>query len=802
MTSAAFDRLLYTDCRPGTGRGAGGGFQVQAQSAGVDSTQSAMAVGWLLYDMQDAWVVRRRPVEEFPLGFAHACEAGYGTAQGRYLGKVTAGGRDGNHLTDCLLTRDPDVYGPTRPAQLWRSALWRDRAWDTPDCPPFQDVPPLGPLTAEAVASWLAGHPDRAQVLARLVSVLERPGRRVVIVSAGPDEAMRWIAAATLLLPVQPALQVSFKVFCSNLQTARQRVVAVPRELNPQVVPGRRESAFVLDAEGCRSDEAEVSARARYWVGQFAAADPYDVVDAVELADALAAGHPGDELDAARTAWAVTVPCASAADLPALLRWLAAAGPQSLAAHGPAVIGAVMAAEPPPGALRWIDGAAAAGLADVDRPAVRRLLLGAEVAEIRAGGAPPTVALPPVDVGADARRDADSEISSAILLGSDAEAEALLRLAWRHAIEPKLAPLQERLSVFVAGWLEKPLAGYDAQHWALHEEILDLAQAELRDRLAERGPDGISEALATVWPYFTARRSDLADPLACHLHAVELRSLRTRQRTQHVRILLDAAIRDTPPAAAAPVLADLQRALLWWGVIEPPEALAVLLMPLPPSVMVEPAITDLAVIQLQRRVARPDSRLLGDLRYLRRCGADLSAPPLPGLLATDDEVTEFLEQARGVASPRHVRELRPALKRLSQGDLLVLRQRVPDLLQVCLECPEPALGSALLGALPLLAARPMAAAWAAGLRRPGDEARTVVRGVSWLDDPDVPEELKALIAEAIQDVLAGLSIADREEWAASVQPMLTPSAARLWLDLVAGGARPRWGLRPRAKRGK
>ena len=83
-------------------------------------------------------------------------EAGYGTAQGRYLGKVTAGGRDGNHLTDCLLTRDPDVYGPTRPAQLWRSALWRDGAWDTADCPPFDDVPPLGPLTAEAVASWAA----------------------------------------------------------------------------------------------------------------------------------------------------------------------------------------------------------------------------------------------------------------------------------------------------------------------------------------------------------------------------------------------------------------------------------------------------------------------------------------------------------------------------------------------------------------------------------------------------------------------------------------------------------------------
>ena len=87
MTGDAFDRLLYTDCRAGTGRGAGGGFQVQAQSAGVDSAQSNMAVGWLLYEAQNAWIMQRRPVEDFPLGFAHACEAGFGTAQSRYVGK-------------------------------------------------------------------------------------------------------------------------------------------------------------------------------------------------------------------------------------------------------------------------------------------------------------------------------------------------------------------------------------------------------------------------------------------------------------------------------------------------------------------------------------------------------------------------------------------------------------------------------------------------------------------------------------------------------------------------------------------
>ena len=124
MTADAFDRLLYTDCLPGTGRGGGGGFQVQAQSSGVEPAQSELAVSMLLYEVQNAWIVQRREVEDFPLGFAHASGAGYGTAQSRYLGKEAAGGRPGNHLADCLLTGNPELYGTIRPAQLWRSPLW------------------------------------------------------------------------------------------------------------------------------------------------------------------------------------------------------------------------------------------------------------------------------------------------------------------------------------------------------------------------------------------------------------------------------------------------------------------------------------------------------------------------------------------------------------------------------------------------------------------------------------------------------------------------------------------------------
>ena len=106
------------------------------------------------------------------------------------------------------------------------------------------------------MADWVREHPDRPAVLGRLLSVLEDPaGRRVTIVATGPDEAMTWIAAATLLMPMRQALAISFKVFSANPGRAAQRIIAVPRELNERLAPGRGESSFVLDADECAADD-------------------------------------------------------------------------------------------------------------------------------------------------------------------------------------------------------------------------------------------------------------------------------------------------------------------------------------------------------------------------------------------------------------------------------------------------------------------------------------------------------------------------------------------------------------------
>jgi hypothetical protein len=795
MSADAFDRLLYTDCRAGTGRGAGGGFQVQAQSADVDPAQSTMAVSWLLYDAQTAWIMQDRAVEDFPPGFAHACKEGYGTAQSRYVGKEATGGREGNHLTDCLLTRDPDLYGPTRPAQLWRSDLWRAEPWDGRDCPQLVDPPPPGPLTVDAVAAWLQSRPERAPVLAKLLSVLENPaGRRVVITASAPQEALLWIASATLLLPIRSALEVSFKVFCANPQRAAQRVIAVPRELNAQIVPGRAEPTFVLDAEGCASDSAEVSERASFWVERFAtAADPYDVVDAVELAEPLDPGADGARADAMITAWAVTAFDQPLADPAALLRCLSAANPPVRLEHGASIVRRILAANPPTSALRWIDTAAALGQIEVDRVEVRGLLLTAEMTEARRGCAPPPEVLSSVAVSAQVRRDADSELSSAIVLGADPEVDMLLRLSRRHGIEPQLPPLLERLRMFALNWMDHPGLDYRPDDWALRAEILDLAHAELRLRLAKHDTAGVLNILQRLWPYFADRAGDPTDPLDCHLEAAAIRALPMDQRRSRMSALIDKAQR---APSASTVLADVQRALVAWQAIGPAEA-SLLLLALPASVPVAREVLDLALKDVERTAGRPTGPMLDVLGALNRRSPVPLTDQLGYLLAQDRGVMGFAEATR---TPRFMADngyARQLVGYLGQVEPAVIRARLGPLLEACLDFEFPGLGCAVLCVLPSPEPRLLIDLWARELGGPRG-TRATVWAVSWVEDPVLPDKLRSRIEAAIDKFASTLKPDDRDQWILDVRAMIPAEQARTWARLAGFElAKPRRGRRAR-----
>ncbi len=797
MTAGAFDRLLYTDCRAGTGRGAGGGFQVQAQSADVDASQAKMAIGWLLYDAPNAWIMERRPVGDFPLGFAHASAAGYGTAQSRYVGTEATGARQGNHLADCLLTRDADLYGPTRPAQLWRSPLWRAEAWDTTDCPQLDDPPPLGPLTVDAVSDWLRDSPARAPVLARVVSLLEDPGgQRVVITATTADEALPWIAAATLLLPIHAALEVSFKVFCANPWQASQRVVAVLKELNPQVVPGRADSAFVVDADEAISDAAQVSERARFWVDLLVTAeDPYDVVDAVELADVLGSGTETAPADALSTAWALTVPDSLSGDPGVLFRWLSNADPKLQQEYGPAVAGRILAADPSAAALRWIDRAAAVGRIDIDRPAVRAALLTAEIAEVRSGGTVPAEVLTDVPADASVRRDADSELSSAIVLGPDQQVDLLLRLSRRHLIEPQLPPLRDRLSTFAEGWIDHPARDYSPADWALRHEILDLAHDELQERLARGGTTEIMGALGQLWRHFADRPGDLADPLYCHLQAAAVRALAGQQRLSRLSALITQA-RQAGHSAAA--FASIQRTLVEWRALGPAEAFSVL-QALPDSVRPAPEVIRLAAEQIDRSAARPTAQTLDALDLLDRHRALPRGERYVHLLAEDRAVHDFVHATTSTRFRDEPSWMARWLEHLGGIDPVVTRARIGGLLQACLDLPDPGLGARVLGRLPSPLPGLFIDQWSRELS--GDQAiRAVMEGVCWHEDSTLAGNLKSRIADTIGDHGAKLSPAEREDWFYRVRDGLPPECVKAWTRLAGYEAATRHrGLRGRGK---
>lgn len=684
MTGNAFGRLLYTDCRPGTGRGAGGGFQVQALSPNVDPQQSSFAVGWLLYEAQPSWVTDRRPVEEFPLGFAHACAEGYGTGQGRYVGKEAVGGRMGNHLADCLLTRDAALYGSIRPAQLWRSPLWRDEAWDTIDAPPFDGDLEPGPLGLEEVTAWVRSRPELETVLARLLSVLEdNDGQRVAIVSADVDEAMRWIAAATLLLPQRRALELSFKAFSAAPLRARHRLVGAPPDLNPDLRPGRSSGMFVVDADGCTSDEAAVTERAAFLAGKLAGeTDPYDVVDAVDLADELSGGSWPQDIAAVHTAWALTLPSEPVTDPSVLFRWMQTAGAQQLRDYGPTLTETLLAGDVPAAVLRWLDDMVDARGLESDHEVIRGRLLNAEIAEVLAGTRPEQATLSPAVLSDQAWRDAESALTSVLLRRPAdkvdfAEFDTTLGLARRHGIslEPALPLLKDHLVAFAGKWLDDKRPR-DPRGWALSEFITAQVQDELRAVYAKDRSLATRDKVRRFHPYLT----DMADPTSPLYYPLQALAIKDTPDEAGKVGRLEELLAETEQLRADGGDADeaeerLQQALIDWGASN--EALAVLILTRVAS-PVQPQIKVQATGALAKMAEQLDAEVLRMVRSLSRARAALPAE-LARIAAADQSVDDFIALANS-AKITQQSTIDKAASLLKDADPAVVEIRMPDIL--------------------------------------------------------------------------------------------------------------------------
>ncbi len=763
-----FERLLYTDCRAGQGRGGGAGFQIQAQSSGVTPALSRMAVETLLYASQPQWLTSDRAVEDFPLGLAHTARDGWGTSQSRYLGQEVTGGRSGNHLADCLLTTDTNLYGAIRPAQLLESEVWRGEPFDSVECPPFDGFLQPGPLTNDDLQAWLKEDERRSAVLKRLVSILSDPeGLSVLILADSTAEAVRWIAAATILLPIRVALDLSFKVFVNNVNQAWQRIIAVPKELNPAIRKDSSNTRFVIDATEVASAPFETTALADFWVDRLVEADDaYDVVEAVDLADVLAGHDATLAANAHETAWAVVAEGEEPKNPSRLLRWLTTPKDPNLAEYEVAIASRLIESNlVDASTLLWMERQADGGRLGVDRVALRRAVLTAEVAAAPTAFNVRSDELSPVDVGDEARRDAESEISSAILRAEDGgSVDRLLRTAERHGVRLKLAPLQERLHAFIADWIAHPSESYDPGRWALSENLIrDLASQLSSPTEFADGYSRVRPLLAQVWIYLLQRNTDPSSPLACELFAAASATANERVKMRQLQPIVKglAGLDDGYEA-----LANLQRALVAWRALSGKEAMVFADTLLPPLAWPAAEFSDLLWTTVRDAARRPDKLVLDTIWRLNEWRRLPPGTLTDDLLRADQRIADFLTEATAVKSEDDITRLRD----LRRVDPNVLRIRLPDFVDVAIGNPLPAVGLAMLDRLPSNWHRDFLETWAQAL--PGEQGpEAAARGYQWcgVNDHGLSGWERDYISSQIAEYGAGLDEQKHAAWLRTIE---------------------------------
>ena len=767
MTGNNFGRLLYTDCRAGEGLGGGGGLQIQAKSANVEPAQARMAVSSLTYSIQPNWFAEGRSVEQYPLGFAHSAEVGFGTAESRYLGAGVNDPRPGNHLADCLLTTFPESYGSIRPAQLWLSEVWRDTPWPTTEAPVFDALLDTGPLDNDSLAEWVAAIPQRAEVLQSLLTVLEKSdGPQVLIRSASPEEALRWIAAATILLPMKRALGISFRVFNNSRNDARFRVLGLPADLVPPFAPGSRPGVFLLDDETLEADAVPVSDRAQFWVDLLVRAEePYDVVSAVDIADALTpAGltDPDKLADARLVAWSIADPDGASIDANALGRWLATASKIAIDDYGESVAGRLLAHE---GAkakdLSTVDALVSAGAISLSGSEVRLSLIEAEIREASASAAPLTGPLMESPLSDADAGEAQALISSAMVLGSDRELPRLFGLVGRHRLtmSPISPALASRIHEFVAHWIDSPRS-FDYAAFDLPDSFL---ADEIHAQLVELLRDGDRQRFAAALPVFADALSgvggDPEDEFSWHLEACLTRELPPDRRLRRMQDVLSG--RRLAGGTESTRLSNYQAALVEWQALDE-ESLLELAATLPPAFEIAPSILAASLTIVAARADVPTPSVLRAVVALDRRGALGASGGRLGRLARS--VTEMETLTRSItpatASASSQRSLRESLTALARVPDDIVAAFLPQLTSAALGDRYARTGPEILKHLSPRGMRDFTSHWIKTQLRSPRPAQ-VGQTLALIQDAGVPEALRAELLESLTAALMGASEPER-----------------------------------------
>ncbi|GAA2806618.1 GTPase-associated protein 1-related protein [Saccharopolyspora taberi] len=503
----SFESLFYTDCRQGQGLRGGAGFQFQAVSAGTSHEMMTLVQRSALYEAPLGWMRAKRPVADYPPSLTHVHDGVYATARGVYLGTEMGGVREGNQFTHAVCTVDPQAYGPIRPAQLWGAPWWSEQPAAGTQCDPVPAEPEPGPCGVEAVRDWVLGRPDGESWLVAVNSALERvhhrDARRLVFVGADADEIVRWIAAGTLLLPQETALRIGFRVFATNPQYSRHEVLALHPDWAGQLADTARDDGFVVfNLETGRHSPVEPSGSAQHWVPRFLRADPFDVIDAVELAHRFAReGNRDRPTTADRLVSGVLTfgdPVDNHAHALELADWLVSS---STADALEPVVEAIMSERPSASVLRKLAEAVRTGPVEL-AVQIRHALLRAQLDEIVRGARNIDLApLPPLHLPQADQDRALTLVEAAVGSIPPEQVDLLLQLAAGFGLTPRLDRFGAAAARFVSWWADTPGAPISPIRWSCGPQLIDLLRDEFAFRL--RGPH--AEQTATMirehwWP--------------------------------------------------------------------------------------------------------------------------------------------------------------------------------------------------------------------------------------------------------------------------------------------------------------
>ncbi|OXM47041.1 GTPase-associated protein 1-related protein [Amycolatopsis alba] len=534
-----FDSLYYTDCVPGQGLRGGAGFQFQAVSAGVSHDTMSLVQRTSLYEAPVAWMREQRDVADYPPSLTHVHDDGvYATARGRYLGTEANGVREGNQFTHAVATTDPDTYGLVRPAQLWEAPWWAEKAAPTTNCEPVAADPEAGPWGIDAVREWVLGRPDGEEWLLAVQSafdlVHEPGGRRVLFVGADVTEVLGWISAGTVLMAQRRALRLGFRVFATNPRQSRHDVLAVHDDWAGSFGDPARDNGFVVfNLTTGRHSEIEFTEGARFWVPRFLREDPYDVVDAIELAQRFAGKEARPSASDRSVAAIVTLgeTAEGTGHAGDLVRWLAdCPAPQPEEVVHP-VLEAVLAADPDITALRALPEATewhGAGRELADRGI--RALFEAELAQL-------TGAVPVVEESGSLAAIAEAAAN----VVEPERMDELLRLCTRFDVTPNVGGFTEGARRFTGWWVEHKNAPLEPDRWSCREQMIDLLRDELAG-LLERpdGPHYRDDIKRFWWEILVETATDVSTPLDSEITASAIAGTDAAYREELIDYVLDS----------------------------------------------------------------------------------------------------------------------------------------------------------------------------------------------------------------------------------------------------------------------